>query len=301
MTGVSFVVPVFNKAPYLPAVLAAIFGQEGDFVREVVVVDDGSTDDSPAIIDRLCAGRADTRVIHQKNQGQVAASNAGARAATQSWLKFVDADDVLAPYATCLLLDAAANIGAKIVVGETTSYVFGEPIVFHPLQAEMAVPYRRDLFREVMKNSPTNLSGTLIDRDLYWAIGGGDERLRYVIDTALMMRMSRDRPVAGVHAVVAAGPVTAPNRMSENQARMLREHNRAMLYLLSENPDLSWRDRHLLLERAFGRAWKWQRRRRGASILSRWFWLYALAKLGPPALVEPYLGSTLEAFTEALK
>lgn len=301
MTGVSFVVPVYNKAPYLPAVLNAIFNQEGDFAREIVIVDDGSTDESSAVIDRICAGRTDTRVIHQKNQGQVAATNAGVQAATQPWIKFVDADDILAPYATRILLDAAVSIGAKIAVGATTSYEFGRPITFEPLDAENAAPYRRDLFREVMKNSPSNLSGTMIDRALYWDVGGGDARLCYVIDTALMMRMSRNRPVAGVRAVVAAGPVSAPNRMSANQARMLREHNRAMLYLLAENPDLSWQDRHLLLERAFGRAWKWQRRRRGTSIWSRWFWLYALAKLGPPTLVERHLDSTLEAFTDALQ
>ncbi|MDE2167762.1 MAG: glycosyltransferase family 2 protein [Alphaproteobacteria bacterium] len=301
MTGVSFVVPVYNKAPYLPAVLNAIFTQEGDFTREIIIVDDGSTDGSPAVIDRTCAGRTDTRAIHQNNQGQVAATNVGVQAATYPWIKFVDADDVLAPYATRILLDAAVSIGAKIAVGATTSYEFGKPITFGPLNAVAAAPYRRDLFREVMKNSPSNLSGTLIDRALYWEVGGGDPRLRYVIDTALMMRASRNRPVAGVRAVVAAGPSTAPNRMSANQARMLREHNRAMLYLLAENPDLSWRDRRLLLERAFGRAWKWQRRRRGASIWSRWFWLYTLAKIGPPALVERHLESTLEAFTDAIQ
>lgn len=300
MTGVSFVVTVYNKAPYLPAVVDAIFGQQGDFAREIVFVDDGSTDESPAVLDQLCAGRADTRVIHQKNQGQVAATNAGVRASTLPWLKIVDGDDVLAPYATRLLLDAAVNIGAKIAVGATSSYVFGSPITFEPLDAEMAAPYPRDLFREVMINSPSNLSGTLIDRALYWEVGGGDSRLRYVIDTALMMRMSRNRPVAGVRAVVAAGPIAAPNRMSADQARMLREHNRAMLYLLAENPDLPWRQRRLVLERAFGRAWKWQRRRRGTSHFSRWFWLYALAKIAPPGLVEPLLPKTLDAFTEAL-
>lgn len=67
-----------------------------------------------AILDRLCAGRSDTRVIHQKNQGQVAATNAGVRATTLPWLKLVDGDDVLVPYATRILLDAAVSIDAKI-------------------------------------------------------------------------------------------------------------------------------------------------------------------------------------------
>lgn len=300
MTGVSFIVTIYNKAPYLPAVLNAIFAQEGDFEREIVVVDDGSTDDSPAILDRICAGRPDMRVIHQKNQGQVAATNAGVRASTLPWLKIVDGDDVLAPYATRILLDAAAIIGARVAVGGMTSYTFGEPIIFEALDAANAAPYRRDLFAEILRNCPCNLSPTLIDRALYWEVGGADSRLFYVIDTALLMRVSRRRAVAGVSAVVAFSPVTAPGRMSGYQNRMLQGHNRAMLYLLAENPDLTWWQRRLVLERAFGRAWKWQRRRRGASMASRWFWLYALAKVAPPGVTERFLPATLDAFTEAL-
>jgi len=300
MTGVSFVVTVYNKAPYLPAVANAIFSQEGDFAREIVFVDDGSTDDSPAILDRLCAGRADARVIHQKNQGQVAATNSGVRATTLPWLKLVDGDDVLAPYATRVLLDAATTINAKIAVGGMTTFVFGEPIVFEPLDPAKAVARRRNLFDECLVNCPCNLSPTLIDRALYWEVGGGDARMFYTIDTALLTRVSRGRAVASVDAIVATGPVSAPHRMSADQRRMLMGHNQVMIYVLAENPDLSWRQRHLLLERAFGRAWKWQRRRRGASYWSRWFWLYALAKIAPPSLIEPLLPSTLDAFAEAL-
>ncbi len=301
MTGVSFIVTVYNKAPYLPAVVNAIFAQEGDFAREIIVVDDGSTDESPAILDRMQAGRTDTRVIHQKNQGQVAATNAGVQAATLPWLKIVDGDDVLAPYATRVLLDAATSIGAKIAVGGMALYNFGEPILFDAYDPAKSTVRRRDLFADCLVNCPCNLSPTLIDRALYWEVGGADPRLFYTIDTALLTRISRGRAVAGVDVVVAAGPVVAPNRMSGDQRRMLMEHNRIMLYLLAETPDLSRRERHLVLERAFGRAWKWQRRRRGASLASRWFWLYAVAKLAPPGVVERFLPMMLNAFTEALK
>lgn len=97
--------------------------------------------------------------------------------------------------------------------------------------------------------------------------------------------------------VVATGPREAPNRTSANQRHMLMGHNQVMLHLLAETTDLNWRERHVLLERAFGRAWKWQRRRCGASLASRWFWLYALAKLTPPTMVARLLPMTLTADT----
>ena len=55
--GVSFVVPVYDKAPYLPHVIEAIRNQAGDFAREYVFIDDGSTDESLDIVRRLTAGR----------------------------------------------------------------------------------------------------------------------------------------------------------------------------------------------------------------------------------------------------
>ncbi len=54
MAGVSYVVTVYNKAPYLPAMLDALAGQAGDFERQFIFVDDGSTDGS---LDILRPGR----------------------------------------------------------------------------------------------------------------------------------------------------------------------------------------------------------------------------------------------------
>ncbi|MGH7000310.1 MAG: glycosyltransferase [Stellaceae bacterium] len=299
MTGVSFVVTVYNKAPYLPAVVDAIFGQEGDFAREIVFVDDGSTDDSPTILDHLCAGRADTRVIHQPNQGLIGATNAGVRAATQPWLKIVDADDVLAPWATRVLLDAANALGAKLALGSGRDYQLDGPVRFGAFDPSQARPYRRDLFAECLRNVPCNLSPTLIDRVLYWEVGGADPRIHNA-DLPLLLRLSHERVVAGVKMVVSASPVVAPGRMSGDERHMLAETNRAILYFLADHPRLPWRQRRIALERAFGRAWKWQRRRCGASVASRWFWLYVLAKVAPPDLAAPFLRSTLDAFAPSV-
>ena len=70
-SGVSFVVPVYNKAAYLPDVLAAIRAQRGDFAWQYIFVDDGSTDDSLAILERLTAGgTTGLRVVPQFEIGR---------------------------------------------------------------------------------------------------------------------------------------------------------------------------------------------------------------------------------------
>src|SRR5512135_2262505 len=95
--GVSFIVTVYNKAPYLPAVIAALAAQVGDFEREFVFVDDGSTDGSAEAIRERIKDWPNAKLICQSNQGAGGAMNTAAAAASLPFLKMVDADDLLLP------------------------------------------------------------------------------------------------------------------------------------------------------------------------------------------------------------
>jgi glycosyltransferase involved in cell wall biosynthesis len=294
MKGVSFVVTVYNKAAFLPAVLGAIFAQEGDFAREFVIIDDGSTDGSYDLMARLCAGRRDVRLIRQKNAGPAKATNEAVRAATLPWLKIVDGDDVLAPWCAQSLLEAASRLGTRFAVGRTVIYRDLARVTF-PVEPAPPAIRKGDLFAECLRNAPCNLTPTLIDRALYWEVGGCDERL-FIQDFSLLLRLSwRERPVMVNRAVNATSDLPG-SRVTDNQRLILKETNQAMVYFLAETAGLPFAVRRRAAERAFGRAWKWQRRKLGASIASRWFWLYALAKVAPPSLAAPFLASTVDAF-----
>jgi len=92
-TLVSAIVPCYNAAPFLRETLDSILAQ-GDAISEIIVVNDGSTDDTAAILtsygDRL-------QVIHTENRGVSAARNLGTQRAQGEFLQYVDADDVLLP------------------------------------------------------------------------------------------------------------------------------------------------------------------------------------------------------------
>ena len=95
---VSIIVPVYNIKKYLRRCLGSIAGQTfADF--ECILVDDGSTDGSPAICDEWAAKDGRFRVIHQENGGASAARNAGLKAARAPWLFFIDSDDAISPCA----------------------------------------------------------------------------------------------------------------------------------------------------------------------------------------------------------
>jgi len=97
MDGViSVIVPVYNVAGYLPQCLDSILQQDYEKL-EVILIDDGSKDNSGAICDDYAAKDSRVKVIHQKNAGAAAAKNAGLRIATGEYLSFVDSDDWLEP------------------------------------------------------------------------------------------------------------------------------------------------------------------------------------------------------------
>ncbi|WP_240482455.1 glycosyltransferase family 2 protein [Microbacterium sediminis] len=87
----TIVVPAYDAAAYLDRALSPLRGVAG---IEVVVVDDGSRDDTGAIADRYAAEEPEIfRVIHQRNAGHGGAINAGIAAARGTYLKVLDADD----------------------------------------------------------------------------------------------------------------------------------------------------------------------------------------------------------------
>lgn len=92
----SVIVPVYNAAATIEACAGSILAQ-APASAELILVDDGSADGSPALCDALAERDSRVRAIHQKNGGPSAARNAGLAAAAGRYLQFVDADDWLNP------------------------------------------------------------------------------------------------------------------------------------------------------------------------------------------------------------
>ncbi len=92
MMKVSVIIPVFNAEKYIETCLDSVLGQTyGDF--EVVVVDDGSTDQSGIVCDRFMEQDGRVKVLHKKNEGLISARITGIMAADGDYIAFVDADD----------------------------------------------------------------------------------------------------------------------------------------------------------------------------------------------------------------
>lgn len=113
--AVSIIVPVYQTGAYLRKCLDSILAQTIDDF-EVVVVDDGSRDESPAICDEYAAKDPRVHVVHQPNGGRSAARNTGLAHAKGAWIGFVDSDDWVEPNMYEALLGAVQTQGAQIAV-----------------------------------------------------------------------------------------------------------------------------------------------------------------------------------------
>ncbi len=111
----SVIVPVYNVESYLEKCVASVLAQScKDF--ELLLIDDGSTDGSGALCDRLAEKDGRIRVIHQENRGLGGARNTGIRAAKGDWLLFVDSDDWIEPWTLAVALESAEEHSADLVV-----------------------------------------------------------------------------------------------------------------------------------------------------------------------------------------
>jgi GT2 family glycosyltransferase len=149
---VSIILPTFDRAKFLPEALAAIAGQQWtDW--ELIVVDDGSTDNTRELVPELTRGWPQpVRYIHQENQGAYGARNTGLDHATGKYIAFYDSDDLWLPHhlQDCVqALEANPDVdwvfGACQLVNHTTGceiaansfYKSGEPRPFRRLATQV--------------------------------------------------------------------------------------------------------------------------------------------------------------------
>ena len=219
-------VPCFDDGETLPDALASLEGQQP---HELVVIDDGSTDDATLRVLAELEGRG-VRVIRQQNAGLSAARMAGVEATAAPYVLPLDADDVLAPGSLAPLADALdRDRGAAVAWGDVE--IFGD------FELELAVADGLDAWSITYLNT---LPGTsMIRRDALLAVGGWQLRHGYE-DWDLWMAFA-ERGWRGVHV---PGPWLRYRRRSERMlAGTMARHGEIYADLRRRHPELFARRR----------------------------------------------------------
>jgi glycosyltransferase involved in cell wall biosynthesis len=239
---VSVVIPTFNYGHFVVDAVESALAQTYRPV-EVIVVDDGSTDDTGA---RLEPYRDRITFVFQPNQGLSAARNAGIRAARGPVIALLDADDQFHPRKLELQM---AYLRAHPEVGGVATDGFGDPALKWPAVAE-PVPAVPETLERVVAPARFGPSSVLVRRECFDAVGLFDTALRSVEDKEMWIRLAARYPVARLAAPLCWYRAQ-PGSMSRNPARM-EEFDHVVLDRAFRMPEL--RAAHSLRRKAYSHA-----------------------------------------------
>lgn len=119
MVSLSVVIPAYNVEAYLPLCLDSLFSTSGIETTEILVIDDGSTDNTRKIADEYAGKYNNLRVIHKDNEGPSAARNRGINEASGKYVFFCDSDDSVVPELFSKVLDIVQDCSDDIILWDS--------------------------------------------------------------------------------------------------------------------------------------------------------------------------------------
>ena len=227
---VSVVVPLHNGATTIGRTLDSICRQTWENL-EVIVVDDGSTDDGPALVKQRAQADPRVKLISQPNAGVAAARNHGARVARADYLAFVDADDLWTPDKIDAQMQVMQRRGPATGLVYTWAALIDENDRIYSLEHRPKA--EGDVFRQICRaNVVGNGSSPLIRREAFDKIGGYSSHLRDAgvqgcEDLFIYLCVAEHYEFGLVPRHLTGYRVTAGN-MSSDAMRMLRSCEMAL-------------------------------------------------------------------------
>ena len=217
---ISIIVPVYNAGQYIIPCLESLLSQTYQNI-EIILVDDGSTDDSLHICQEYAAQNPCVRVLHQENGGVSAARNAGLAYAQGEFVAFIDADDYVKPDYLAVLLEALKQHDADMVCCNFIEILNGETVHINTEKVvrERLVTDKKELLTDFLSRQEaygTCVWSKLIRREL--AAKEAFKKIKFGEDAEYMMRLFCRAP--RVYLTLYPGYVYIRN---ENSATM--QHN----------------------------------------------------------------------------
>jgi glycosyltransferase involved in cell wall biosynthesis len=191
----SVVIPLYNKSQYIQRAIESVLTQTLP-VDEIIVVDDGSVDDSAAIVTSL--DNRKITLIKQKNQGVSIARNNGIIASKNEYILLLDADDIWLPHYTVEIMKLITEFPCAAMFA--TAYAFKTKSSINPAKLK-GIPVKRgllnDYFLSCLKaDLPITASSVALKKSVFTKIGGFPKEMKMGEDQLVWSRIAYQHPIA---------------------------------------------------------------------------------------------------------
>lgn len=176
---ITVIIPIYNSVDTIHRTIYSVLNQTKlDLIEEIIIIDDGSTDDSLNVVKNIEKSNSDLnfKIISQKNLGVSNARNAGIKVATCEWIALLDSDDTWFPNKIEYQWNLIKNNSDIDFLGGNWSR--GD---FKILTRKITKLYKASVTDLLIKNFPQP-STAVFKREIFKTIGGFDERQRYAED-----------------------------------------------------------------------------------------------------------------------
>ena len=221
--SVSVIIPTYNAGPFIFEAIQSVLDQTFRFY-EIIVVDDGSTDDTKNILKRF---DSQIHYLFQENQGPSAARNAGIKMSRGTYISFLDADDIWMNDKLQLQLEfLESHSGIALVFSDHQNFKEGREIQSKTFLDEKKERFGEDFLSEIplkdafLKMVQENFISTptvILKRECFEKIGLFDENLRSVEDRDLWIRIAASYPLACFPKVLCKRRIHQTNITSESE------------------------------------------------------------------------------------
>ena len=243
---VAVVIPTYDRADFLTTAIDSALAQSHP-PDEIVVVDDGSTDDTASVLahygDRI-------RVVRQDNAGQAAARNRGVAEVRSDWVAFLDSDDSWEPAALQRLLGAADEFPAAGLIAMRAMAMRADGSLTRRIQGKKS-PGPFFTTRSILLKDGGGILTPMVKRSLFVELGGFDATLRSAEDVDLWLRLSFRTTLVGVPDALLLRRVHDTN-LSSDRAVDARSWLLILDKLAREHPEFV-RDNPWPFRRALGK------------------------------------------------
>jgi glycosyltransferase involved in cell wall biosynthesis len=239
---VAVIIPCYDAAPYLVRALESVFAQTyRDYC--VYVIDDGSNDDTPAVL-RPYAGRIVS--LKQEHSGQAAARNHGIRLSDSPYIAFLDADDEWLPDKLERQVAIFREAPRKGMI-YSDCFTSGDGRTAGSYFAQIGIPTGGRVFERFLKGCDVYTPTVIVRRECLLDVGLFDETLPFGEDYNLWLRIAARWEVGVIPEVLAIRHVT-PGSLSRTTSREQVARNVITVFkkLLGACPNLTFDERHAL-------------------------------------------------------